>query len=58
MLYRTFSGSIMSGYPLRPAARRTAAAAKFPHVSMTVWLLAAPVIAFFAVIAVQGLLGH
>ena len=58
MLYRTFSGLIMSGYPMRPAARRDAAAAKFPHVSMTVWLLAAPIIAFFAVIAVQGLLGH
>jgi hypothetical protein len=58
MLYRTFSGSIMSGYPLRRAERRDAGAVKFPHVSMTVWLLAAPVIAFFAVIAVQGLLGR
>ena len=58
MLYRTFSGSIMSGYPLRPAARRAAATAKFPHVSMTVWLLAAPVMAFFAITIVQGLLGR
>jgi len=58
MLYRTFSGSIMSGYPLRPAARRAAATAKFPHVSMTVWLLAAPVMAFFAITTVQGLLGR
>jgi len=58
MLHRTFSGSIMSGYPLRPAARRAAVTAKFPHVSMTVWLLAAPVMAFFAVTAVQGLLGR
>jgi hypothetical protein len=58
MLYRNFSGSIMSGYPQRPAARRDAATAKFPHVSMTVWLLAAPVMAFFAVTAVQGLLGR
>jgi hypothetical protein len=58
MLYRNFSGSIMSGYPLRPAARRAAATAKFPHVSMTVWLLAAPVMAFFAITTVQGLLGR
>ena len=58
MLYRTFSGSIMSGYPLRPATRRDVVAAKFPHVSMTVWLLAAPVMAFFAITAVQGLLGR
>ena len=58
MLYRTFSGSIMNGYPQRPTARRNATAAEFPHVSMTVWLLAAPVMAFFAVTAVQGLLGR
>jgi len=58
MFYRTFSGSIMSGYPQLPAMRRTAATAKFPHVSMTVWLLAAPVMAFFAITTVQGLLGH
>ena len=58
MLYRNFSGSIMSGYPLRPVARRAAATAKFPHVSMTVWLLAAPVMAFFAITTVQGLLAR
>jgi hypothetical protein len=38
--------------------RRNAAMAKFPHVSMTVWLLAAPVMAFFAITTVQGLLGR
>jgi len=48
----------MSGYPPRPAVRRNAAMAKFPHVSMTVWLLAAPVMAFFAITTVQGLLGR
>ena len=58
MLYRNFSGSIMSGYLQRPVPRRDAAMAKFPHVSMTVWLLAAPVIVSFAVVAVQALLGH
>jgi hypothetical protein len=58
MFYRTFSGSIMSGYPPRPPARRDGATAKFPHVSMTVWLLAAPVLAFFAITTVQGLLGR
>jgi hypothetical protein len=58
MFYRTFSGSIMSGNPPRPAVRRNAAMAKFPHVSMTVWLLAAPVMAFFAITTVQGLLGR
>ena len=58
MFYRTFSGSIMSGHPQRPSARRDATTASFPHVSITVWLLAAPVMAFFAVTAVQGLLGR
>jgi hypothetical protein len=58
MLYRTFSGSIMSGYPPRPAMRRNATTAKFPRASMTVWLLAAPVMAFFAITTVQGLLGR
>jgi hypothetical protein len=58
MLYRTFSGSILSGYPQRPFARRDAATAKFPHVSITVWLLAAPVMAFFAITTVQGLLAR
>jgi hypothetical protein len=58
MFYRTFSGSIMSGYPPRPAGRRAAATAKFPHVSLTVWLLAAPVMAFFAITIVQGLLAR
>jgi hypothetical protein len=42
----------------RPPARRDGATAKFPHVSMTVWLLAAPVLAFFAITTVQGLLGR
>ncbi|HEX4371084.1 MAG TPA: hypothetical protein VH019_07030 [Rhizomicrobium sp.] len=48
----------MSGYPPRPAMRRNDAIAKFPHVSLTVWLLAAPVMAFFAITTVQGLLGR
>ncbi len=52
MLCCTFLGSSLSGYPQRPSARRDAATAKFPHVSITVWLLAATVMAFFAITTV------